>query len=420
MAQKKKPEFLLTPGMTGGSTIRHIRACLKIDDEQSRSRILAGARAQIKALIGMDDELVKNMEDIQIEDLLAFQKGDLEDPHEIIFDDAIAYDGNMDEQEFLEAENLVTQIANSAMTTGVEGRERVKAKLAELADKLELFVEVHKASADDMVSTDDQLKDLASAIKGNLDSLTTALYEQLGTARQAKTALTTRNSRIKKIMEAIESNKDNPKYDYLINNPIGMENENLQAWLNTCFSEFKEARPSLKKFFSSYQKEWETYTGTVFSELLESKSAGSYFEAKMNQFLTHKLDQIAFNAILAKEHNHPVVADVLRDKAVSFNSGVKLTFSVDSEGFHSIYLLPEKYRPYHFGATIHLTLLLNVKFKDKQVFNIDGSDPDQRKIVISTSEIADEAEFGAIQNVLLQALERFLAKEASEGPDWKP
>ena len=101
MAQKKKPEFLLTPGMTGGSTIRHIRACLKIDDEQSRSRILAGARAQIKALIGMDDELVKNMEDIQIEDLLAFQKGDLEDPHEIIFDDAIAYDGNMDEQEFL-------------------------------------------------------------------------------------------------------------------------------------------------------------------------------------------------------------------------------------------------------------------------------------------------------------------------------
>jgi hypothetical protein len=360
------------------------------------------------------------MEDIQIEDLLAFQKGDLEDPHEIIFDDAIAYDGNIDEQEFLEAENLVTQIANSAMTTGVEGRERVKAKLAELADKLELFVEVHKASADDMVSTDDQLKDLASAIKGNLDSLTTALYEQLGTARQAKTALTTRNSRIKKIMEAIESNKDNPKYDYLINNPIGMENENLQAWLNTCFSEFKEARPSLKKFFSSYQKEWETYTGTVFSELLESESAGSYFEAKMNQFLTHKLDQIAFNAILAKEHNHPVVADVLRDKAVSFNSGVKLTFSVDSEGFHSIYLLPEKYRPYHFGATIHLTLLLNVKFKDKQVFNIDGSDPDQRKIVISTSEIADEAEFGAIQNVLLQALERFLAKEASEGPDWKP
>ena len=419
MAQKKKPEFLLTPGMTGGSTIRHIRACLKIDDEQSRSLILDGARAQIKTLIGLDDELVQNMEDIQIEDLqiedlLTFKKGDLEDPHEVIFDEAIAYEGNIDEQEFLEAENLVTQIANAAMTTGVEGRERVKVKLAELADNLKHFVEVHKESADDMVNSNDQLKKLAWVIKSNLDSLTVALYEQLGTARQAKTALTTRSSRVKKIMEAIESNKDNPKYDYLINNPIGMENESLRSWLDTCFNEFKEARPGLKKFFSSYQKEWETYTTSVFSELLESESAGSYFEAKMNQFLTHKLDQIAFNAILAKEHNHPVDVDVLRDKAVSFNSGVKLTFSVDSEGFHSIYLLPEKYRPYHFGATIHLTLTLNVKFKDKQVFNIDGSDPDQRKIVISTSEIADEAEFGAIQNVLLQALEKFLTKKASE------
>lgn len=382
-----------------------------MDDEQSRSQILAGARAQIKVLIGMDDELVKNMEDIQIEDLLAYKKGDLPDPNGDIFDDAITYDSNVDEQEFLAAETLVTQIANSAMTTGVEGRGRVKIKLAELADTLKLFVEVHKESTDDMVSTDDQLKKLAFVIKGNLDSLTTALYDQLGTARQAKTALTTRGSRIKKIMETIESNKDNTKYEYLINNPIGMENKNLQTWLDTCFGEFKEARPGLKKFFSSYQKEWETYTASVFSELFESESAGSYFEAKMNQFLTHKLDQIAFNAILAKDHNHPVVADVARENAVSFNSGVKLTFSVDSGGFHSIYLLPEKYRPYHFGAAIHLTLLLNVKFKDKQVFNIDGSDPDQRKIVISTNEITDEEEFGAIQNVLLQGLEKFLAKE---------
>lgn len=411
MAQKKKPEFLLTPGVTGAAAIRHIRASLKMDDEAMRAQILAGARVQVKALIGMDDELVKNMEDIQIEDIIAYRKGAIQDPYDVIWDDAEVYDSDPAEQEFLEAEELVTQIANSAMTTGVSGRKRVEMKLPELADKLELFVAVHKESTNDIVSTDDQIKELVGKVRANIVPLASALYESLTKARQAKTALTTRSSRIKAILEAAEQSKDNTKSEYLINKPIGMKNENLQAWLTACFEEFKKARPELDRFFTSYEKEWETYTSSAFSELLESDSASSYFEAKMNQFLTHKLDQIAFSAILAKEHKHPVVADVIREKAVSFNSGVKLTFSVDNEGFHSIYLLPEKFRPYHFGATIHLTMLLNVKFKDKQVFNIDGSDPDQLKIIISTKEIADEAEFGAIQNVLLEGLEKFLTEK---------
>ena len=412
MAQKKKPEFLLTPGVTGAAAIRHIRSSLKMDDEAMRAQILAGARIQVKALIGMDDELVKNMEDIQIEDIIAYRKGEISDPYDVIWDDAEVYESDPAEHEFLEVEELVTQIANSAMTTGVSGRKRVEVKLPELADKLELFVEVHKESSNDIVSTDEQIRELAGKIRTNLVPLASALYESLTKARQAKTALTTRSSRIKAILEVVEQNKDDAKAEYLLNKPIGMKNENLQAWLAACFEEFKKVRPELERFFTSYQKEWETYTSSAFSELLESESASSYFEAKMNQFLTHKLDQIAFSAILAKEHKHPVVADVIREKAVSFNSGVKLTFSVDNEGFHSIYLLPEKFRPYHFGATIHLTMLLNVKFKDKQVFNIDGSDPDQRKIVISTKEIADEGEFGAIQNVLLEGLEKFLTEKA--------
>jgi hypothetical protein len=412
VAQKKKPEFLLTPGVTGAAAIRHIRSSLKMDDEAMRAQILAGARIQVKALIGMDDELVKNMEDIQIEDIIAYRKGEISDPYDVIWDDAEVYESDPAEHEFLEVEELVTQIANSAMTTGVSGRKRVEVKLPELADKLELFVEVHKESSNDIVSTDEQIRELAGKIRTNLVPLASALYESLTKARQAKTALTTRSSRIKAILEVVEQNKDDAKAEYLLNKPIGMKNENLQAWLAACFEEFKKVRPELERFFTSYQKEWETYTSSAFSELLESESASSYFEAKMNQFLTHKLDQIAFSAILAKEHKHPVVADVIREKAVSFNSGVKLTFSVDNEGFHSIYLLPEKFRPYHFGATIHLTMLLNVKFKDKQVFNIDGSDPDQRKIVISTKEIADEGEFGAIQNVLLEGLEKFLTEKA--------
>ena len=417
MAEKKKPEFMLTPGVTGGSAIRHIRTCLKEDENTNRALILNKAKVQVKSLFGIEAELVQNMEDIQIEDAIAYQKGEIEDPFDVIFDDADALEVRDGEPEFLEAEELITQIANSAMTTGVSGRKRVEIKLAELADKLadnlEFFVEVHKESANDIVGTDEQLKELAAKIRSNLDSLATTLYEELTPARQAKTALTTRSSRIKAILEIVEQIKDDAKSEYFLTKPIGMKNENLQAWLVACFEEFKMVRPELDRFFTSYQKEWEAFTFSCFSELLESESASSYFEAKMSQFLSHKLDQIAFSAILAKEHNHPAVADVIREKAVSFNSGVKLTFAVDSEGFHSIYLLPERYRSIHFGATIHLTLLLNVKFKDKQVFTIDGSDPDQRKIVISTKEIADEAEFNSIQNVLLEGLEKYIMEKSS-------
>jgi len=417
VAQNKKPEFLLTPGVTGGSAIRHIRSCLKEDENTNRALILSRAKDQVKSLFGIEAELVQNMEDIQIEDAIAYQKGEIEDPFDVIFDDADALEVTDGELEFLEAEELITQIANSAMTTGVSGRKRVEIKLAELADKLadnlEFFVEVHKESANDIVGTDEQLKELASKIRSNLDSLATTLYEELTAARQAKTAFTTRISRIKTILDVVENSSESPKYDYLFNDPIGMENKSLQDWLDTCFNTFKGARPELKRFFTSYQKEWESFTVSTFSKLLESESASSYFEIKMNEFLTHKLDQIAFNAILAKEHNHPVLADVARENVINFNSGVKLTFAVDSEGFHSIYLLPERYRSIHFGATIHLTLLLNVKFKDKQVFTIDGSDPDQRKIVISTKEIADESEFNSIQNVLLDGLEKYIMEKSS-------
>lgn len=40
---------------------------------------------------------------------------------------------------------------------------------------------------------------------------------------------------------------------------------------------------------------------------------------------------------------------------------------------------------------------------------------DSHKIVISTRDIADEAEFGAIQNVLLQALKIFWRKKLQKG-----
>ena len=414
MAQNKRSDIVLTPSTTGSQLVRHIRSTLKLDDEEARNQILLGAVAQVKTIFGLNDELVQNMEDIQIEDLIALQKGELNGPfiYEIPPDDVEEYDNDPEDVEFLKSEELVKQIANACMTTGSSGKSRVLIKLKELSDELanelEEFVAEHPESSDDMVSTDNQIRELVVKIRGNLEETTTLLYEELTKARQAKTALTTRSSRIKAILDQVENSKDASAYEELLNKKIGMETYLLQDWLTRVFAEFKRQRPELERFFTSYQKEWETYTSNVFDELLKSDSAASYFEVKMNDFLTHKLDNIAFNAILAKEHKHPVLADVVREKAVQFDSGVKLTFSIDKNGFHSIYHLPAKYKSLHFAATIHLTMQLNVKFKDKQVFEIDGSDPKKEKIVVSTKDISNEEEFAEIQNILLASLEKFL------------
>lgn len=416
MAQANRPDFSLTASTDGSQLARHIRTVLKIIDDEARIALVGSAITQVKKLLGINDDLVMSMADIQIADVIAYQKDDLPDQHEVIWEDAMLYEYPSQDTEFLEINNVLKHIANACMTTGNSGLQRVLAKLNELADHLELFVAVHARSTKHIGNTDMQLNDLAEMIRSRATELSEILYEELKRARQAKTALTTRSSRIKKILNNVEHSQDFKTIERLFNTPIGARQDTINLWLIEVFEEFKRLRPELERFFTSYQKEWYAFAASAFGELVTIESDVSYAENKIRQHLAWfkkmEKDLEEVRVRLETKMKSPVIVPSVHKESLNITSGVKLTFAVDKDGFHSIFHLPAKYKNLHFAATIHVTLQLNVKFKDKQVFTIDGTDPDESKIIVSTKNISSEDEFTEIQNVLFISLANFLEEKS--------
>jgi|GEM_PF-4038120 len=223
--------------------IRHLKIVLDAETESGRSRLVTDGSAVIRAFIGLDDQMWRDLAEIIIESHgmdwgSVYESGDegsldeWDGETELIEIEApVAQPGPV--VEFSGIDRLITQVVNSCNTAGASSIDRVSIKLDELAAEILSFANTYQNAADDMVGTYARLLAMASTISRNSKNYARELYAKFETSRQLKTALNLRKSRINSVIQWVEYPID-PTFIPHRTALIGANPDKFRAWVDSC------------------------------------------------------------------------------------------------------------------------------------------------------------------------------------------
>lgn len=141
-----------------------------------------------------------------------------------------------------------------------------------------------KSMIADMSLQSRTIAELTRSLK--VEDLAHLLYEAQGKARQARTALANRDSRVKAVLKSIyESQGKEPS---LVDAKIGTDPKKLQKWLDDVFEFFVASRSQQRAevLQNTYKKEWEIFTKFALYPALPLSNYTSTHETKLKEFLT--------------------------------------------------------------------------------------------------------------------------------------
>jgi hypothetical protein len=141
----------------------------------------------------------------------------------------------------------------------------------------------------------------------NPDDLAKILYIAQEKARQARTALANRDSRVKAVLKSIyESQGKEPS---VVDVKIGKDPVKLQKWLDEVFDLFVASRPKqrVEVLQKTYKKEWDIFTRSALYPAISRSDFTSIHEQKLQEFFSisnkwsaQKVDLDQFSSISGK------------------------------------------------------------------------------------------------------------------------
>lgn len=189
-------------------------------------------------------------------------------------------------------------LATSAMTASRESKDRIRIELTQftnhLADSFSLclstlellLIQVDNPNfKSSLANVAVQLRTAVELIRSiNVDEIAESLYRAQEKARQARTALANRDSRVKAVLKAIfRSQGQEPS---IVDVKIGNSPEKLQGWLDDVFALFIASRPNQKAQLLQkiYKKEWDIFTRMALHPALSLSDSTSVHESKLMEF----------------------------------------------------------------------------------------------------------------------------------------
>jgi len=220
--------------------LEYLKNTLELETEKGRAKLLKDGSALLRAFLGLDDQMWRDLVEIILED----HGMDWDSVYESDGDHASSWDGNGEFREaeravpgpvveFTPIDRLITQVVNSCNTAGKAAVERVKAKLDELSAEIVLFAETYREEAEDMVSTYKRLIEMAADLKLKSTPYSKQLYSLFEGSRQLKTALNLRKSRIGSVLHWVEYPLDPMFKAHKLKN-IGASEASLREWIEDC------------------------------------------------------------------------------------------------------------------------------------------------------------------------------------------
>lgn len=229
--------------------IAHLKTSLEVQTDQGRAKLVKDGSALIRAFIGLDDQMWRDLVEIVLENhgmdwSSVYESDELEDE---------GWDGELEDEgwdgeggvseapavqpgpvvEFTGIDRLITQVVNSCNTSGKASIARVKDKLDELSAEILHFAVTYCEQAEDIVGTYGRLLEMGADIGNHSTSYAKELYSKFEISRQLKTALNLRKSRIRSVIHWVEYPIDPLLKEHKLKK-VGVSTEVFREWIQGC------------------------------------------------------------------------------------------------------------------------------------------------------------------------------------------
>ena len=307
--KKDEQGYSLSPDTTGLEIALRLNHLISADSRAKRERIEEQSRRDIERLLVFLPA---------VNEIVPVTKISLEKLQQILAMEQSSF-GTPDHEEYREVQRLIEEtryllariqdatvrsqevifkLATSATTAARESRYRLAAELKQF---VEFFGEMsfRCLSAFEMAQVrtrDPKLKSMTAepimrlrtlielTRSMNIEEIADGLYLAQEKARQARTALANRDSRVKAVLNSIY--KSQGQEPSIVDVKIGTDIKKLQKWLDDVFAMFVASRPKqrIEVLQKTYKKEWDIFTRSSLYPALSLSDSTSVHELKLQEY----------------------------------------------------------------------------------------------------------------------------------------
>lgn len=344
--KKEDAGYALSPDTTGLEIALHLNHIISADSRAKRELIERQSRTDIERLLvfwPIVKELVPviNRSLEMLHKVLAEQQITLEKPDQVAYKeiqrlvDETRYTIDKLQMATSRSQEVIFRLATSATTAARESRMRLRVELKQF---IEFFGEISfrclsafetaQARSQDlkiksMVAEPTMrlrtLIDLTQSL--NIDEVAEGIYLAQEKARQARTSLANRDSRVKAVLKSIY--KSQGREPSIVDVEIGTDVNKLQSWLDDVFAFFVSTRPNQRKevLQKTYKREWDIFTRSALYPALTLSNYTSVHEQKLQEFFNDSKNWSAQKVTLKHLGS---IRDVRRTSDFVHESGVQL------------------------------------------------------------------------------------------------